>query len=388
MLSTVLSWSRGKLVRRHQLSSVSEETNSIQMLETTLRLSKSTQASTKLATVHTASPREEHGFLQISSQPLQGSLPIDYWSRRSRHRLGKVERGGAGIMFFAYGSDKTTFNTFASQVVTAGKLIRKHSPEIPLAVATSFDYHGFEVFDHIIKIREDHNFAGSNYQKRSDGLSRQWLTRILYMTATPFEVTLAYDANVATCGSLLPVFQRLIESDFDLAVASVGQKSSLPEEINPHNFAIAYKWNVKVAKLFDEWFMEQVGAGVALDDQHTLLRAVREIQKREDFNFKVLNPVLASAFVSTKASEGFFPRETRVIVGKVLVVHDNPNSAAVTCSVFNAHDDLRRQVISDGKNTYSVFNDTDCSAKLDRPRCKFHALWNDTGVGLIVPPIS
>ena len=317
---------------------------------------------------------------QIAEAPAK-----NYWRKRSRVQLEPVKREGAGIMFFAYGSDELTFESFAKQAALAGSSVKETSPQIPLAIATSYNFDEFRgIFDHIIMIRQDHNFAGSNYQKRSDGFSRQWLTRILYLTSSPFKITLAYDANVVACGPLQLTFQKLIGSDFDFAVASVGQKSSRSHDMKPHNFAMAYKWNDKVADLFDEWFMLQVSAGVALDDQHTLLRALHEIQsQREDFKFKVLHPSLASAFASTRSSEGFYPRETRVLVGPSLVVHENPSNKGI-CHLFNTAVE-KRQIVSDGIKTFTVFNMSACAVTLKRKRCKYHALWDDLGIQELVP---
>ena len=311
-----------------------------------------------------------------------------YWKSRSRTKLGNVKRRGAGVYFFAYGSDLETFKNFARQVAQAGSLFKKYSPGIPLAVATSFSYPDFDkYFDHQIRIRQDHNFAGSNYQNRSDGFNRQWLTRILYLTATPFEVTLAYDANVVSCGPLETTLRTLSRSDFDLAVASVGFRSNLPVDAQPHNFALAYRWNENTAGFLDEWFMTQVSSGVAHDDQHTLLRAVNAYQPRHlDFKFRVLNPSVAAAFVSTKASAGFFPRETRVISGKALVIHENPFQAAKICGVLNQFE-VRRQVVSDGKTWYTVYDPHECALKINRSSCKYHALWNLSGEAQLVPPI-
>ena len=75
------------------------------------------------------------------------------------------------------------------------------------------------------------------------------------MTATPFQTTLAYDANVVTCGPIDRALFYLQKSSFDFAVASTSGHSSMPQDILPHNFAIAYRWNEAVALLFENGFL-------------------------------------------------------------------------------------------------------------------------------------
>ena len=72
---------------------------------------------------------------------------------------------------------------------------------------------------------------------------------------------------------------RLESSDIDLAVASTGSEISLSSDINAQNFALAYRWNEKIAMFFDDWFIEQVIAGVALNDQGTLRNAAQAVQQ-------------------------------------------------------------------------------------------------------------
>ena len=202
------------------------------------------------------------------------------------------------------------------------------------------------------------------------------------MTATPFELTIAYDANVVSCGDVTQAFQAFSASDFDLAVASTG---NVDEDIAPHNFAIAYRWNENVANFFDEWFMMQVSAGVSLDDQHTLRRAVAVMQgKVPTFKYRSINPAMAAAFASSDATKGFYPRETRVITGQALVVHANPYSVEATCKLFNTHT-AKRQIFFDGKQHYVAFNSEECARYYNGSLCRYNALWTGTE-NLLIPP--
>ena len=291
-------------------------------------------------------------------------------------------------MLFAYGTE-ATFQHFAAQALAAAKLLRTHSPHLSIALVSSYYNTSYdEIFDHQIIVREDHNFAGSNYQNRGDKLNRQWLSRILYLTATPYKVTLAYDANIISCGDLLPSLQRLASSDFDIAVASIGSSGNDDDDISPHNFALAFRWSDVTAELFDEWFMTQVSAGVALDDQHTLLRAVRTLQSRsKHVRFRTLNPTIAAAFASTDSANGFYPRETRVISQKALIIHDNPAKAVRNCGIFNANPNMRRQMIFDGRSFSVVNSSAECAVKLSRPTCKYNALWSVDLDMKLIPPV-
>ena len=299
------------------------------------------------------------------------------------------KRSGAGILLFAYGSDSQTYENFASQVVEAARLFKRHSPKVRLALATSQGKSVFdELFETVILIQNIHNFRGGNYQKRADGLDRQWLTRILYLTATPFETTIAYDANVAACGPIDDALFRLSMADFDFAAASRSPQSSLSADLNPHNFALAYKWNPVVSLLFERWFQQQLKSGVANDDQHTLQRVITKLAKeRPDFRVKTLNPSIAAAFISTQSSAGFFPRETRVIHGSVIVVHENPNRGDAACAQFNAHAPTKRQIVRLETFVDTAFDSSICASLINRTACKYSALWNDSGESALVPSL-
>lgn len=320
-------------------------------------------------------------------QSLSGeAIMTEYLKFQDKTR--RLHRNGTGVFFFAYGSNSATFDNFADQAVQAARLLKSHSPGVPLALATNFEREDFLTsFDHIILIEENHTFRGGNYQKRDDGLERQWLTRILYMTASPFQTTIAYDANVVTCGPLDHALSDLASSNFDLAVASVAGKSSLPGDILPHNFAIAYRWNDAVSLLFETWFKQQIKAGVAKDDQHTLLKAAKSVsQQRDSFIFRTLNPSVAAAFASTRSSDGVYPRESRVISGKALVVHGNPKLADAICRTFNEEPLSQRQVVNTGSAEFSVYDRLSCAHAINRTKCRYSFLWEDPGRAYLIPP--
>lgn len=316
------------------------------------------------------------------------------WRTRTRTSLQGVKRHGTGIYFFTYGTERT-FHHFEKMVVSAATSFKKHSPGLPLAIATSQDSDKFEgIFDFIILVREDHDFTGSNYQKRPDGMSRQWLTRILYLTATPFEVTVAYDANVINCNNIQPTLNRLANDEFDFAVATSSSKSSSAEHIFPHNFALAFKWNERVALFFDAWFMEQVSAGVSMDDQHTLIRTARDFEKAHPmFRFRPLDPVIAAAFVSTKPEQGFYPRETRVLSGKVSVIHVEHTYSAKPeslCQIFNTAT-TSRQIVFETKEDFTVVSSKEeCARALQEMKypCANQLLWSEKGIHDLLPSTS
>ena len=317
------------------------------------------------------------------------------WHTRSRTSLRQTKRHGKGIYFFTYGSNRT-FHHFETMVIEAAVSFRKHSPGLPLAIATSQDSERFDgLFDYKILIREDHDFAGTNYQKRPDNLSRQWLTRILYLTATPFEVTIAYDANVINCKDILPSLNRLAHDDFDFAAATSSSRSSSAKDIFPHNFALAFKWNRVVASFFDAWFMEQVSAGVSMDDQHTLIRAARTFRmSHSSFRFRPLDPAIAAAFASTEPKLGFFPRETRVLTGAVSVIHVEhtySTRAGELCQIFNTVP-LSRQIVFTKREEFTVaLSGDECIralAEFNSVSCRYINLWSREGIQDLLPSAS
>jgi hypothetical protein len=165
------------------------------------------------------------------------------WRYRTRVSKVPVSRTGFGIVFFSYGQEEATAQHFASMAREAAVTFKSYSPNIRLAIVTSLERKDFDpgnLFEYVIKVRTDHNFPGSNYQRRSDNITRQWLTRLLYLTATPFNLTIAYDANVVACGDVLPVLKALDGSSIDFAVARVDPNYRLSSTFQPHNFVLAY----------------------------------------------------------------------------------------------------------------------------------------------------
>ena len=315
----------------------------------------------------------------VSADPLQ-----IYHEFRTSQTTGRL---GMGVMFFTYGRNEKTLINFAKQAASSANQFRHVYPELKLALATSRTLDVFDgIFDHVILVAPEHDFPGSNYQKRPDQLERQWLTRILYLTASPFELTIAYDSNVAPCPHAKAALQALQKSEFDFAVASVGAKSSLSRHAFPHNFAMAFRWNAKVSSLFDDWFAEQVRMGVSRDDQNTLFTVLQKRRKDSDFLIRTLSPSVAFAFVSTKAKNGFYPRESRVISGPVAVIHEDPRHAMGLCEQYNRDAGRKRQIVKKGHsdNITVVFSPLQCKDTL-QTSCKYSSLWDDLGDTELVP---
>jgi len=323
-----------------------------------------------------------HIALRRSNARISVSHPL-YQQFRIEQCFPKL---GAGIMFFAYGRNEQTFQKFAEEVIFAAREFKRLAPSIPLAVATSSKLSEFEgIFDHIIDIDPQYDFLGSNYQKRPDSISRQWLTRILYMTATPFELTLAYDSNVTPCTPLHDAFHDLKTSNFDFSTASVGAESSLVSQAFPHNFAIAYRWNKQVSSMFGAWFTEQIRAGVSKDDQNTLHRVLRQ-KPFHNLVRKTLSPALGLAFASTKRSDHFWPRETRVASTPISVFHANPRGEHGLCELFNMNASVQRQFVKTGGSSVvrTVYSAAECAEALGTS-CLYTRLWDDLGLSDLAP---
>jgi hypothetical protein len=324
--------------------------------------------------------RTSFSAAKSDSRPL-----VIYQQFRAKHNFART---GAGVMFFVYGRDEKTFLNFADQVVHAAREFKRLAPSIPLAVATSSRLPNFDgLFDYEVIIDPRHDFPGSNYQKRPDALNRQWLTRILYMTATPFEMTVAYDSNVMPCRSLNTMFRKLQASDFDIATASVGTRSSLARHAFPHNFAIAYRWNARVSALFDAWFAKQVEVGVSKDDQNTLFKVLLSHTKQSNpITRKTLSPAMGLAFASTNKPKEFWPRETRVISTAVAVIHEDPRAAHELCELYDTNSSVRRQFIkTSGSSVESaVYSSGQCADALGTS-CLYSGLWDDVGLSDLVP---
>ena len=173
------------------------------------------------------------------------------------------------------GDHRNSTRSFLKQAETSAQTFRDKNPKLKLGIFTTDPLAIKFPFDFIGKI--DYKYILNN---------RQWLTRLIYMKKTPFEVTLAVDSQALCCSSrvydlLESYYTRQIPSGFDFDIAynaKFGLSLKHLHFFEPHNWLLLYRMNIAVDRLFNTWRsihepLERKKGG--RDDQTTLYKAIR-----------------------------------------------------------------------------------------------------------------
>ena len=182
---------------------------------------------------------------------------------------------GVGVLLFAYGHT-TTLPYFLGEAVSAARSLRALNPELSIGIVSNNETVDSRLFNVHLRPRSDLLFVGdltNSGQFRSDGIARQWLTRLYYLALTPFEVTWALDSNTICCTpNSADSFMRAALATklwgYDMVHAS--QRDG---RLYPHNWNFMYRWTPSTSSVLREWLLLQLRRGVTADDQKTLLVA-------------------------------------------------------------------------------------------------------------------
>lgn len=233
-------------------------------------------------------------------------------------------------------------------------LFKNLNRSVPIALVTNaqssdYDFVHPTPFDFILPIDAVANPLplGEGTQARSDGHSRQWLTRLQYLAATPFALTLALDTNVHPCEDVSALLDAAEREAFDFAAAS---GSTGEPGLSTHNFALMYRWSARTEALVSRWLALQLQAAVH-DDQHTLTRAIAELRAAPQGPTvrKLGNAAAVSLIPIDRVGRGDFPRESRLLDGPAALVHwaPGPNGAYI-CGLLNRDRGARRVLYQHG----------------------------------------
>jgi len=239
-----------------------------------------------------------------------------------------------GILFFVYEQNQTILEEFTQQAENSAYTFRKYNPGLNIGIYTTKNNKLSFSFD-FVGIMEDKDIPKG----------RQWSTRIKYMAKSPYEVTLAVDANVLCCSE--NVFQSLIDfycsfsKEYDIAFNSKYALNSLSPKSSkflPYNFLILYKWNATIKYLFELWYILN-NMHIHGDDQTTLYRTLQQL-KLTSMKAKVgrIKNNFATAFVKANKSISMSLRSTQLIApGPVEIAHlrSSPNGHNSACALYN-----------------------------------------------------
>ena len=276
------------------------------------------------------------------------------------------KREGFGVLYCAYSKDtNTSLPKFFKEAATSAKQLKANNPTISTAIITNANQEDVpDVFDHIIKVKDSMLFSGES--TRTDGIYRQWFSRIYYLAHSPFEVTWYVDSHaVFVTTELEQAFREFEKLSIDIAVASSNPKST---HVVCHNFALIYRWNNRVKKLFVDWILEQLNQGIATDDQGTLCRALKYGKNGYGIMYAPISPQWAFAWLSLRPQSPALwrHRTTRVLSGKAHICHSSEGNL---CHVASNEVDARPRIYYHNHNiaggvSMPVYNETHVNSLL------------------------
>lgn len=273
-------------------------------------------------------------------------------------------REGFGVVFCAYSKDTSkSLPKFFKEAATSAQLLKANNPTIPVAIITNAKREDVpEVFDQIIKVEDTMLFSGES--NRPDGIFRQWFSRIYYLAHSPFEVTWYVDSHaVIVTTELEQAFLEFESSSVDFAVASSNPTSL---HLVCHNFAMLFRWNDRVKNLFVDWILEQLQAGIAADDQHTLCKALSYGKIKYGIKYAALSPQWAFALLSLNQSSWWSQRTTRVMSGRPHICH---SSEGDLCRMASNEVNVRPRIYYLNRTgiVIPVYNETQATSLLPYP---------------------
>eukprot|EP00903_Cladosiphon_okamuranus_P014188 g13183.t1 len=248
-------------------------------------------------------------------------------------------------MFFAYGMEEETTEHFLREAFTSARRIKLLNPNTNITLVTNPglkpDIAG--AFDLVINVEQEHLLPGEVPSWTPQGLKRQWLTRLEYLSRSPYEVTLALDSQALCCAAGVEAILKQGLEEFDVAFAVQG-----PRLLTPHNWAIMYRLNSNTARLFNRWKLLHIAKSRTGSDQTTLHLAAGSLALQGKLNVGVLAESVALATVPYNHDGPAWPRSSPLLEpGPVHFVHYNAytqDEEETTCERLNREPNRARVV--------------------------------------------
>ncbi|CAM9875459.1 unnamed protein product [Pylaiella littoralis] len=254
----------------------------------------------------------------------------------------------AGILFFGYGADDATAGYYLRQATVSARRIKELNPSANITVVCNpgVTPEGMKgAFDMVINIKETSLHSGKRQSWGPKGVTRQWLTRLEYLSRSPYEVTLALDSQALCCSNHIDeIFDTSRWPEFDVAFAVQG-----PKRLEPHNWAILYKHNANTQRLLKRWHNLQKDYDRNGSDQPTLYMAAGSLALQGKLNVGVLSQNVALATVIYSRHVRPYPKTSRLVDPRpVYFIHYDALShedEEETCKKVNADADRARVVL-------------------------------------------
>ncbi|CAM9189618.1 unnamed protein product [Choristocarpus tenellus] len=216
-------------------------------------------------------------------------------------------------MFFAYGSENETLERFLAEAYNSASRIRAVDPSVNITLVTNPDRIIEEegVFDVVVHVKDEDLFSGRVPSWSTGGMKsipKQWLTRLLYMSQTPYEVTLALDSQALLCaGGVNDILSASLDG-YDVAIALQGALT-----LHPHNWAIMFRMNERTERMFHRWKVLQWAYSKTSSDQGTLYVAAGTLALQDKLRVGILGVNLGMAYLKVRPGGADFPKSTQLL---------------------------------------------------------------------------
>ena len=263
-----------------------------------------------------------------------------------------------GVLYFAYHKDYEHAERILVRARDSINSVRRYNPCMNVTVATNIppplgsvrDIWGV---DHVIPIA-DVDITESPH----DALGRQWWTRTVYLSKSPYLYTIQLDSDRTVCGDISPIFQLLQYYDF------LGVSAGILPAFD--NGVMAWAKRPTLDTLWERWKEELSKTGPTLNDQPPLARAIDALP---GIRVGALSPIYQGKLIPAQGELWGQAKASRTLVlhGEAKIVA----GGADYCESMNKNATRPRIFLKNYKAEYKlVFSQEECNNHL-RNTCDF-----------------
>jgi hypothetical protein len=286
------------------------------------------------------------------------------WRKRQRQRFRRPKSSSIGAVYIVYNTDPALTTSFILTTLNSARSIRQIEPDLPITLMASPFNESVKpliesLFTDFIPIPESIVYPG-----------RQWMTRILAFSMTPYRFTISLDADTYICAPFSKDIKKvMVHQDLDLAFNGHEDLSVYPT--HPDNGVFVFKKSKSFKRLLKRWFLwtrKRSAMTKDTDDQVPL----RQVLLFEQLGLKYgrLSPIFGAR---VRPAEGEpwdntpqrIHDHTLVLSGPVRVLHAfvftyyNPKAV---CSFINQR--LEPRVVLFNRKTYPLLNSSSVTKHL------------------------
>lgn len=191
-----------------------------------------------------------------------------------------------------------------------------------------------------------------------DALGRQWWTRALYLSKSPYLYTIQLDSDRTVCGDISPIFQLLQYYDF------LGVSAGILPAFD--NGVMAWAKRPMIDSLWERWKEELSKSGPTLNDQPPLARAFDALP---GIRVGALSPIYQGKLIPAQGELWGQAKASRTLVlhGEAKIVAGGSDY----CQLMNKNTSRPRIFLQNFRAEYSlVFSQEECNKHL-RNTCDF-----------------